>query len=157
MCSPLSEAPYCTYVPSYLKCPANLEFFKTPSWWHIWSLGDVAVPLINSCNCTEKSGTWNSSTRNTMRSSYEKRWWLDSWDNRTKTTNVVTSHKIWSWTSIPNCSFVRKHLKTYSSVSQQKVGWLPLTPRQSCFCFYKWSGPPVDKHVFSKTLLNTMR
>lgn len=74
-----------------------------------------------------------------------------------KTTNVVTSHKIWSWTSIPNCSFVRKHLKTYSSVSQQKVGWLPLTPRQSCFCFYKWSGPPVDKHVFSKTLLNTMR
>ena len=25
-----------------------------------------------------------------------------------KTTNVVTSHNTWSWTSIPNCSFVRK-------------------------------------------------
>lgn len=61
-----------TYVPSYLKCPANLEFLKTPSWWHARSLGDVAVPLINSCNCTEKSGTWNSSTRNNMRSCYEK-------------------------------------------------------------------------------------
>ena len=45
-----------TYVPSYLKCPANLEFLKTPSWWHIWKQGDV-VPFINCCNCTEKSGT----------------------------------------------------------------------------------------------------